>query len=360
MGALAIRQDEFQGIEATEVVVARAGANVLAESSIGLIATSGDPRSNLDNTVLGVDFRFLNSQLPGGTIVRGDAWYLQSETENLDGDSAAFGLGVQLPNPTGWQGGFDLREIQEHYNPALGFVDRSGTRDINVAVGYRYRPREGFLRAIFSGVDAQQVDLLEGGLQSKIIRFQVFEAEGRHNDEFSVHYTSNSEALYRPFEISPGVVVPTGSYGFDEYGFEFRTGGQRPVEARGGITVGEFYEGDIRSISGEVQWNASKHFRAIASYDYNDVDLPQGEFETRLVRLRTEIIFSSKLAWVNLIQYDNVTETAGFNSRIEWVPTPGREGFIVVNHNAGDPDRDDRFDPISSDLAIKFSYTFRF
>lgn len=360
VGALAIRQDELAGIEATDIVVARAAANVLSESSIGFIATKGDPGSNLDNSVLGLDFRFLNTRLPGGRIARGDAWYLDSESENLNGDSAAFGLGVQLPNPTGWQGGFDLREIQEHYDPALGFVDRRGVRDFNVAVGYRHRPREGFLRAIFAGVDAQQVDLLEGGQQSKIIKFRLFEGEGRRNDEFGVNYTSNSEVLYRPFEISPGVVIPTGLYEFGQYGFDVRTAGQRLVMVNGGVRTGEFFEGDIFNIRAQVSWNASRHFRASAGYDYNKIDLPQGEFETRLVRLRMDLIFSSKWSWVNLVQYDNVSETAGLNSRIEWIPAPGREGYIVLNHNIGDPDRDDRFDPISSDLSLKFSYTFRF
>ena len=360
VGALAIRQDEFAGIEATDIVVARAAANVLSESSIGFIATKGDPGSNLDNSVLGVDFRFLNTRLPGGRIARGDAWYLDSKSENLDGDSAAFGLGVQLPNPTGWQGGFDLREIQEHYDPALGFVDRRGVRDFNAAVGYRHRPREGFLRAIFAGVDAQQVYLLEGGQQSKIIKVRLFEAEGRRNDEFGVNYTSNSEVLNRPFEISPGVVIPTGLYEFGQYGFDVRTAGQRLVMVNGGIRTGEFFEGDIFNIRAQVSWNPSRHFRASAGYNYNEIDLPQGEFEIRLVRLRMDLIFSSKWSWVNLVQYDNVSETAGLNSRIEWIPAPGREGYIVLNHNTGDPDRDDRFDPISSDLSVKFSYTFRF
>ena len=360
VGALAIRQDEFAGIEATDIVVARAAANILSESSIGFIATKGDPGTNFDNSVLGADFRFLNTRLPGGRIARGDAWYLESKSENLDGDSAAFGLGVQLPNPTGWQGGFDLREIQEHYDPALGFVDRRGVRDFNAAVGYRHRPREGFLRAIFAGVDAQQVDLLEGGLQSKTIQFRLFEAEGRRNDVFGVNYTSNSEVLYRPFEISPGVVIPTGIYEFGQYGFDVRTAGQRLVMVNGGIRTGEFFEGDIFNIRAQVSWNASRHFRASAGYDYNKIDLPQGGFETRLVRLRMDLIFSSKWSWVNLVQYDNISETAGLNSRIEWIPAPGREGYIVLNHNTGDLDRNGRFDPISSDLAVKFSYTFRF
>ena len=360
VGALAIRQEEFQGIDATDVIVARGAVNVLAESSIGFIATSGDPRSNRDNSVVGVDFRFLNTRLPGGNILRGDAWYLDTETEGVHGDSAAFGIGLQLPNAAGWQGGFDLREIQEHYNPALGFVDRRGVRDVNAAVGYRHWLREGFLRAIFAGVDTHRVDLLEGGLQSKIVKFRVFEAESRQNDEFGAFYSSNSEVLSRPFEISPGVVIPAGEYSFDDYGFDIMSGRQRAFTLNGGIQAGDFYGGDRFNIRGQLSWNASRHFRASVGYDYNEVDVPQGEFETRLVRLRMDLIFSSRWAWVNLVQYDNVSRTTGLNSRIEWVPAPGREGFIVLNHNMGDSGEGDRFNPITSDLAVKFSYTFRF
>ena len=360
VGALAIRQEAFQGVDATEVVVARGALNVLAESSVGFIATRGDPRTNLDNSVLGVDFRFLNTRLPGGTILRGDAWYLDTETENVRGDSAAFGLAMQVPNPTGWQGGFDLREIQAHYNPALGFVDRRGVRDLNAGVGFRHRPREGFVRAIFAGVDVQQVDRLEGGLQSKIVKFRLFEGESRPNDEFAAFYTTNAEVLARDFEISRGVVIPAGEYSFDEYGFDIQSARQRTFSLVGGVQSGDFYGGERFNIRGQMFWNASRNFRASMGYDYNEVDLPQGEFETRLVRMRMDFIFSSRWSWLNLLQYDNVSGTTGFNSRIEWVPAPGREGFIVLNHNMQDFDEGDRFGPISSDLAVKFSYTFRF
>ena len=38
----------------------------------------------------------------------------------------------------------------------------------------------------------------------------------------------------------------------------------------------------------------------------------------------------------------------------------GREAFIVLNHNLQDADLDNRFESALADLAIKFSYTFRF
>ena len=63
---------------------------------------------------------------------------------------------------------------------------------------------------------------------------------------------------------------------------------------------------------------------------------------------------------MNLIQYDNVSENLGLNSRLHWIPQAGREGFIVLNRNMTDLDRDDSFTPVAADLAAKFSYTWRF
>jgi hypothetical protein len=76
--------------------------------------------------------------------------------------------------------------------------------------------------------------------------------------------------------------------------------------------------------------------------------------------VRAELIFSSTLSWVNLIQYDNVSENLGLNSRLHWIPQAGREGFLVLNRNMTDLDRDDSFRPVAADLAAKFSYTWRF
>lgn len=88
--------------------------------------------------------------------------------------------------------------------------------------------------------------------------------------------------------------------------------------------------------------------------------MPQGSFSTRLVRYSAEWIFSADLAWTNLVQYDNVTEEVGISSRLNWIPQAGREGYIVLNYNLQDYDRDNRFKSRLSDLVVKFNYTFRY
>ena len=66
------------------------------------------------------------------------------------------------------------------------------------------------------------------------------------------------------------------------------------------------------------------------------------------------------MSWSTLLQYDNVTEAVGINTRLHWIPRAGQEGFIVLNHNLQDIDLNNRFKSTLADLAVKFNYTFRF
>ena len=63
-----------------------------------------------------------------------------------------------------------------------------------------------------------------------------------------------------------------------------------------------------------------------------------------------------------MIQYDNVSDTIGVNSRLHWIPRAGREGFLVLNHNMRDdpltPEND--FHSSFAEVTLKYSYTFRF
>ncbi|MFT4564415.1 MAG: hypothetical protein ACI9BW_004178, partial [Gammaproteobacteria bacterium] len=69
IGALAIRQAALGDIDASDILVGRLTRNVLEESTVGVIMTYGDPTSNLDNSLFGVDFRYQNTNLSGGSTI---------------------------------------------------------------------------------------------------------------------------------------------------------------------------------------------------------------------------------------------------------------------------------------------------
>jgi hypothetical protein len=285
--------------------------------------------------------------------------YQQTDTEGLLGDDAAFGVGLRFPTRSGFTADFAAKKLEANFNPELGFANNLGIRDQAASIGYNHRPRDHRLRSIYGGLDAQSIDLLEGGLQSEIAKLRI-EFENQTGELLKLSYTANTEGLQEPFEISTDVIVPTGEYDFDFYGFEIETGQHRKVAGALEYQNGELFGGSQLALQSRITWRPSPHFRASVGYDYRDINLPEGDFIARTVRLQADIVFSSTLSWVNLVQYDNDSDIVGINSRLHWIPEAGREGFLVLNHNLQDWDEDGTFRSTSADLVVKMSYVFRF
>jgi hypothetical protein len=88
--------------------------------------------------------------------------------------------------------------------------------------------------------------------------------------------------------------------------------------------------------------------------------LPAGEFKVKLVRANVNYAFNSKWSWVNLIQYDNASSSAGLNSRLRFNPRAGEDLFIVANYNFDSAGVFSDLSAESSEIALKYTRTFRY
>ena len=366
LGLIDIRQAAFEDVEATNLFVGRAVVNVLGESNLGLIVTDGDPHTNLDNTLVGVDFRYLNTRLPARRTAEGDAWFQKSSTPGLDGDDTAFGAGFRIRSIDKWNGNVSYVQLGEHFNPALGFANRVGIRQYSWNFGYSHRPRGTFYRALFGGPQVERSErLTDGSLQSESVglRAGFFTHAG---DRVFSGCSRDTEGLIRPFNIRRArnpvnnVVIPLGVYTFDVCRIDVGTADQRKVAVGFAYESGDFYDGRKVSMQPRIVWRPSSHLAFDVRFQINDIDLPYGAFVSRLTRLRTDVVFSSTLSWVNLLQWDNDTDEIGINSRLHWIPQAGREVYFVVNHNLQDHDEDGTFHSREADVTAKLNYTFRF
>ena len=361
LGALSIRQDASGNVNADTLSVVRAKVGLFGESTLGFVATNGDPRTNLDNSLVGTDFQYRNTRLPGGRSLEAEAWVQQTSTEGLEGEDAAVGFGLRVPSSNGFRGSFQMKELQKNYTPGLGFYDR---RDVDIAsfdVGYTKRPPRGsYIQSLFMSLDGERIDQIGGGLQTQVMTLRPFVLTNRTADTLMVVYRATRDVLQAPFQISSGVTIPVEDYSYSDLGVRLQTGNHRKFAGMFMIVNGDFYDGTRRNINGELTWRPSGHFRTLVGYNYNDIRLPWGDFETRLVRLGLDWVFSSRLSWVNYVQYDNVSQTMGVNMRLQWVPESGREVFFVINQGLEDFDGDGTFRTQRTDATAKISYTFRF
>lgn len=358
VGALAIRQEAFGNTDATDLVVLRGAKNILGESSAGFIVTHGDPASNDNNTVIGADFLYRNSNGPFGEIFTSNLWAQKSETPGLPGDDYALGGVLEIPSDKLFVR-FSAEEIQPNFNPALGFVNRAGIRRYETALRYRTRPPDSRWRAINHRVDATYISDLDRRLLSRRVKIRPVTLYAHTDDFYLFEWERNREVVDRSFRLFGRLDVPSGVYAFDRYRAEVATGIQRPVNVVLSMQGGKFFGGDRLEKFVEVQWRQSAHFALAALFEEQVVDLPSGSFTLHLASLRTDIAFNSKWSWINLVQYNNADEAVGLNSRLRYNPEAGREMILVLNHNA-DVDPENRFSSVASELNLKLAYTFRY
>jgi hypothetical protein len=282
---------------------------------------------------------------------------------------------VSSPNNTGWRGGVEARQIEQNFDPAVGFVNEPGIRNYSLDIGYRQRYQERILRSVFYGFEGSRVERLDtGDLDRQSLGFRL-NIEGSSQERGVLGITASEEnipadfTIYRPsdnaitsqsYDPARDVVLPQGNYRWTQIFIGARTANFRRVSGFFGLNTGSYYDGERTELRSELDWRPSEHLRVNVSYSRNDVSLPYGNFIVRIGTLRAQYAFSSRLSWANLIQYDNVTEAIGFNSRLHWIPQAGREGFIVLNHGLSDADRNGSFHSTNADVAVKFNYTFRF
>jgi hypothetical protein len=96
-----------------------------------------------------------------------------------------------------------------------------------------------------------------------------------------------------------------------------------------------------------------------AQYQTNRLRMPAGPFLTRNYSLTANAAFNVNWAWLNVLQYDNVSRRLGLNSRLRWLPTQGQAVYLVVNYDWRE-DLVGHFQPFLAETTLKINYTLRF
>jgi len=363
VGALAVQQGDSPGLDGQSVFVGRAAVNVMSESSIGGIFTYGDPNSETDNQLAGVDFRYQNTRFSDRYTLTGNAWYQQTDTDGRTGDDKAYGvnldMGTQGNGPAGMLG---YSYLGEDFNPTLGFANRRGQEEYSAMGRYRYFFRNNSLLrtyTLFSRFN-QFRDLASGELVSETWFARLINLNTHRGDQLGIGFSRSREGLFEDFEIRDGVVIPAGKYSFLNLNAQLEFSNQRNFAPRLGFNKGEYYDGNRTQYDVGLEWRPDEHFYMDLSYNYQDISLPYGDFQVRLVSANVNYAFNSKWSCVNLVQYDNFSNNVGLNSRLRWNPQAGEDLFLVMNINFDAEGTFSRLSREKAEIALKYTKTFRF
>jgi len=255
-------------------------------------------------------------------------------------------------------------EIQENHDPAIGFTPRSGFRGYHPVLQFSPRPRgHPWIRRFSFEADVDLRTDMDNRFVTREMDFKVFQMDLHSRDTFQVHVTPSFERLDGDFEIHPGIILPTGSeYRFTRYRFSLSTASNRVLATRANVEMGTFLSGNRREFGVNLSIRPRPGVVVRLESEWNRINLEEGRFQTRLYRIVADTQFSPWIQLANTIQYDSVSRTVGWQSRFRWILTPGRDLYVVYQHNW----QDDLLDPLNGfqtsdrSAATKFIYTHRF
>ena len=368
VGLLDVLQDDEAGVDGQNLAVARVSANLLEESQLGAIFTYGDPRTNGDNAVAGLDFSYRTREFLDGKVFRLDAFAVASEDSPdpasglADATGYFYGLTAAYPNDV-WRLTVGYRETSDDFRPDLGFI---GRRDDRYAYGeFEFRPRigGGVRRLVFEVNPAIHWSLSDGDITTAEVEIRPAGFELESEDEAYVFITPTHERLDQPFQIADATTLSAGEYDFFRAGAQVETSDLRRLSGRLRFETGSYYDGRGDGFEAEAVLRFPPHARVSLAYKRFHADLPAGSFTTNLWRAKLRVDFSPDVSWSTIAQTDDVSDTLGLQSRVRWIQSPGREAALVFTRNWSTEDPvsgRSRFAPERTELALKLEYLLRF
>jgi hypothetical protein len=333
IGVLQVRTRDSGDTSGEHFTVLRSRRRFWRQSYVGgmLTSRSGDEGSR---QTAGMDASLSTATFLRTQVLDVSGYYLNTTRTPGTRGGAAFGARINLPNdPVNAR--FAVREVQDGYDPAVGFVDRRGYRLVQPGLRYIvHTDRHPVIRRFSFEGDVASFYTLEGALETRRADLQLVRVDLQASDILEFHLLPLYERLPHDFQIFPGVTLPAGGeYHFLRRAFAAQTGVQRLVSLNIRYEDGEFYSGTRRQIVGTVSVRPRRGWLINVGGDYNIIALAEGQFTTRVWNADVNTQLNPFLSFVNRVQFDTITRQLGWQSRVRWITTPGNDVFVVYSRN---------------------------
>ena len=332
-------------LKGEDFTVARLKRRFGSQSSLGALYTRRAAHDSIVDPrhTAGADVTIATPDFVGGSVLDSGAWFVHTSTPDFldeegerpaDGGSYSYGWDASVSRDP-YSAEISFREVQPAYDPAVGFTPRRNYRGWNPE--FNWSPRfenHPLIRGVQLGASADINTNLDNHVIDRNIRMTPMELEFHSGDSIELQLFKQTENLDEDFEISDGVILPIGS-SFDwlRYQLGVDTAEHRVVSGRAEYSFGDFWNGERQELSLDLTLRPRPGLFFHASAEFNDVDLPQGSFVTKLYRLDARTQFSPWISLSNNVQYDTESRELGWQLRFRWIQRPGDDVFFIWTQN---------------------------
>jgi len=235
--------------------------------------------------------------------------------------------------------------VGENYNSETGYVPVHGVYpgfwSAFSSINYRMYPKNSGIA--FTGPQSMYniIHTPDGTLTD-----QNYSVGYSMNFKNSMAFEINGQYTYSRLTNTFNPIDPFGTKNFvpfvkgDVYDWlavnaRFKSNQRTIVNFSSELTFGEFYNGSALNIKGQLNYRYQPYVSMALRFDYNDVKLASGHGQQKLfvVGPRLDVTFTNKLFLTTFVQYNNLRDNIGLNTRLQWRFKPASDFFIVYSEN---------------------------
>ena len=317
-----------------QFTVLRIKRDVLKRSSIGAMLVnrqgSSSPGGSQYNRVAGIDAEFNL-----GDHYQFKAFLMGSATPGVRSSFASARLTSEFENDL-YRFIAVYEDVGKNFNPEVGFIERTGIRQYFGQAAYKPRPK--FLPYVRQMEFETQIEYYSDRAGKLATRQTELSWETRFNNSAEFFFRpleDVKDVLAEPFEIRPGIIIPTGTYHFNRPRVSFSSARSKRVVFNLREHWGDFYSGKRYETSGGITWRPNAHLLVDLSESYNKVRLGEGNFSTSLFAGRVNYNFSRKLLTSALVQLNSAARLSLINIRLRYIYRPNSDFYVIYNQSTG-------------------------
>lgn len=350
-------RDELSNTNAENFSVFAIQKKVLQRSNIAGIFvnkfsnTNAEKPDNGMSSIAGMEFNF-NSK---DSKWQGKTFYHQA-IQKVQKDSA-FATGAYISYITNkittrstidWLGqGFEAK---------VGFVPRNNFLHINQTTGLNYFPKTKLINRYSVGFSYDQYNSKGIGLTDRkagIFGLLVFQNTMRILMSVNQNYTY----LFRNFDVLrsngklPSLKKGEG-YNYVNFEGNIVTDLRKRVFLNLNPIIGQYYDGNIASFSGTLNYRFMPYGLLAMNYSYNNIKVSKGKNQVYVLGPNLDLTLNKKLFFTNYLQYNSQLNNLNINSRLQYRYAPVSDFFLVYTDNYNS----ELWMPKNRALFVKFNY----
>ena len=227
-------------------------------------------------------------------------------------------------------------DVGAKFNPEVGFIERNAIHQYFGQLAYKPRPK--FIPHVQQMEFETQIEYYSdraGKLATRQTELSWDTVFKNSSDVFFRPIEYVNDVLTEPFEIRPGIVIPSGAYQFNRPRVSFTSDVSKRIIFNVREKWGDFYTGKRYETSAGVTWRPNSHLLLDLSESYNKVRLREGNFSTSLFAGRLNYNFSRKLLTSALVQLNSAARLSVMNVRLRYIYRPNSDLFVIYNQSTG-------------------------